>query len=225
MTNKLIFDLGFHNGTDTRYYLKKGYNVIAVEANPALCKQGEKEFKKKIKSGDLVLLNKVFSDKSGTFIDFYIHKNTDWSTADRQKAKYLGILKNKVSVSSISYRDLLTYGLPEYIKCDIEGLDYLLIKQISELSHKKPEYLSFELSRLDYFKIFSYLYISGYSKFQLRNQAHNPEFSSGDFGKYLPSNKWLDFDTVLTQYMKYKELKAIDNVNLALGWVDIHAKL
>ena len=35
--SKVIFDLGMHNGDDTAFYLSRGFNVVALEANPALC--------------------------------------------------------------------------------------------------------------------------------------------------------------------------------------------
>jgi hypothetical protein len=35
-TNDLIFDLGMHNAADTKFYLDKGFRVVALEANPAL---------------------------------------------------------------------------------------------------------------------------------------------------------------------------------------------
>lgn len=37
MNPDLIFDLGMHHGHDSEYYLKKGFQVVAVEANPLLC--------------------------------------------------------------------------------------------------------------------------------------------------------------------------------------------
>ena len=30
----LIYDVGFHQGEDTAYYLKKGFRVVAFEAHP-----------------------------------------------------------------------------------------------------------------------------------------------------------------------------------------------
>ena len=33
----LIFDVGCNDGQDSDFYLKKGFRVVAVEANPALC--------------------------------------------------------------------------------------------------------------------------------------------------------------------------------------------
>jgi len=222
--NNLIFDLGFYNGVDTDNYLKKGFNVVAVEADPNLYIIGKEKFRKEIDSGKLILLNKIFSD-IGIACNFFIHpEHQDWSTADKDKADFWKIEYKTILVEVITYRDLiLKYGKPYYIKCDIEGFDYLLIDQINN-SIIKPKYVSCELSRLDYYKIFSLLYVAGYTKFQLINQLHNDKYSSGDFGDFLPADKWLDFDECLTRYMKYKELKAIDNINLALGWLDVHAK-
>ena len=33
---KLIYDIGLHRGEDTAYYVARGFNVIAIEANPDL---------------------------------------------------------------------------------------------------------------------------------------------------------------------------------------------
>ena len=35
--NLLIFDIGCHLGEDSEFYLRKGFKVVAVEANPELC--------------------------------------------------------------------------------------------------------------------------------------------------------------------------------------------
>jgi len=34
----LIYDVGVHQGEDTDFYLKKGFRVVGIEANAALCK-------------------------------------------------------------------------------------------------------------------------------------------------------------------------------------------
>ena len=49
--------------------------------------------------------------------------------------------------------------------------------------------------------------------------------SSGFFGNDLPSDKWFSHKGALARYEKYKELKIIDNKELAIGWLDLHAKL
>ena len=44
MKGDLIYDLGLHTGQDTEFYLKKGFNVVAIEANPLLVTEAEARF-------------------------------------------------------------------------------------------------------------------------------------------------------------------------------------
>ena len=45
----LIYDVGMHQGEDTDYYLKKGFRVIAFEAEPNLVASCQKRFEVEIK--------------------------------------------------------------------------------------------------------------------------------------------------------------------------------
>jgi len=243
MNKNLIYDLGFFNGDDTDYYLKKGYNVIAIEANPNLFECGKLRFKEEIKSKKLILLNNAFTDTNEQIIKFYIHpKNLDWGTCLKEKAEYWKVPLIHYDIHDIQTINLSAlynkYGCPYYIKTDIEGLDYLVLTQLMTMKHK-PIYLSFELSRLDYYKTFMGLLICEYTGFLLINQLSHVDkidesigykfgnYHSGFFGMdiFKDVNKNLNYDECLTRYIKYKELKIIDNQNLALGWIDIHAKL
>ena len=76
----LIFDIGFHKGEDTLFYLLKGYRVIAVDADPDLINEWQNIFKKYIENGKLLLLNYVISDTNDVDTDFYIGPNTIWSS-------------------------------------------------------------------------------------------------------------------------------------------------
>ena len=45
--NDLIYDIGMHKGEDSEFYLRKGFRVVAFEANPELiasCAQRRREF-------------------------------------------------------------------------------------------------------------------------------------------------------------------------------------
>ncbi len=48
--NDLIIDVGMHRGEDANYYLKRGYNVIAIDANPNIIKYVNKKFEQEVKS-------------------------------------------------------------------------------------------------------------------------------------------------------------------------------
>ena len=47
MIEDLIYDVGMHDGDDTAYYLDKGFQVVAVEANPVLVQSGRERFRLK----------------------------------------------------------------------------------------------------------------------------------------------------------------------------------
>ena len=244
MNNNLIFDLGFHIGQDTEFYLKKGFNVVAIEANPDLCTRGRNKFSSYIESGQLKLINKAISINNEK-IKFYIHPtHEDWSSCFKEFINTDNIELQEIEVEGITLKKLFDiYSVPRYLKVDIEGADVIVSKQLSTLE-SKPEYVSFETSRRDYSKIFSFLLLSGYSNFQLINQQKydglmienigkegkiiNYKFelgSSGLFGKDLIEDKWITYDELLSRYIKFIDLRTLDMENLSLGWLDVHAKL
>lgn len=240
----LIFDLGFHNGDDSDFYLAKGFRVVAVEANLELVMSGRKRFAAAIESGQLQLLHRAVTDQPGA-VTFYVHaSNSDWSSCLVDMAESDGSTATRTTVEGITLADLFTgYGVPRYLKVDVEGCDVAVVRQLAARV-VKPPFVSFETGRRDYGGIFSFLFAAGYQRFQLINQALHTQrlmpvapiegcavdyrfskYSSGLFGEDLPADKWLDFDQLLYRYSLYKELKRLDNVELGVGWVDVHARL
>jgi len=243
LNNKLIFDLGFHNGDDTDFYLKKGFKVVALEANPDLIETGKERFQDYIISGQLILLHKAIHFFMGQD-SFYIHQtNINYSSCFKELVEIDKTISKKIDIETITFDKLCNnYGVPYYAKVDVEGCDIFVAEKISKMEIK-PSYVSFELCKKDYSYIFAYLLLSGYTKFQLINQVHNPirklpllqkegnsidytfsEHSSGLFGKDLQDKMWLTYEEMLLHYMKYRELKQLDNQELTFGWIDLHAK-
>jgi FkbM family methyltransferase len=244
INNNLIFDLGFHNGDDADFYLKKGFKVVAIEANPDLINKGKKRFALEIENGQLKLLHNAITDKHGT-ADFFIHPNNDdWSSCFMNIAQSDGSTAKKVVVECITIDDLLSqYGVPRYMKVDIEGCDVIVAKALVDCK-EKPKFVSFETNKREFAQLYSYLFVAGYSLFQLVNQENNPnrippkyskegkaidykfsKFSSGFFGDDLQQEKWLDINSSISNYVYYKTCKEIDNKELGLGWLDLHAML
>ena len=60
MKNWLIYDVGLHKGEDTDYYLKKGFQVVAIEANPELISECKERFKSRVARGDLRIIEGAF---------------------------------------------------------------------------------------------------------------------------------------------------------------------
>lgn len=42
---ELIYDVGFHRGEDTAFYLKKSFRVVAFEAHPRLAENGRSVYR------------------------------------------------------------------------------------------------------------------------------------------------------------------------------------
>src|SRR5262249_50843462 len=87
MDDSLIFDLGCHRGEDSDFYLKKGFKVIAVEANPSLCRALRAKFSNEIADGRLVLVEKAIAEQPGE-VEFFTHEEASiWGTIRADIAK------------------------------------------------------------------------------------------------------------------------------------------
>src|SRR5215471_4359647 len=72
---RIVYDFGMNNGDDVDYYLRKGCQVVGVEANPKLCDDCLRRFEHPVTRGDLVILNVALSDKSSAKpVRFFVHK-------------------------------------------------------------------------------------------------------------------------------------------------------
>lgn len=222
-----VFDLGFFNGDDAKVYLDKGYKVVSVEGDLSSVKKGEERFKQEIADGKLILLNKAISNEKEQ-IEFFISKDQPYRGSCRKDlAEYDGFPSEKFLVETITINELCEkYGVPYYIKIDIDGNEIPAVEQIFKLK-QRPKYLSIELPKQFYAGILSWLWVSGYRKFQFRNQANTSSYhnSSELFGDDLPKDKWITSEEVLSRYMKFRELRDADYEELSIGWLDLHASL
>jgi len=268
--DNLIIDIGMHIGRDTEFYLLKGFNVVAIEANPQLVEKAEKKFSEYIDKKQLKILNIGITQKKGVF-PFYINlEKDDWSSFHNEwntsMMKSSDALKT-VEVEGWPLDELLQeIDIPYYLKIDIEGNDLTCIKALHEVS-ELPKYLSVELptynnlpnQQLNYAEILSHLNVLGYTKFQIVDQSKHPlticpkpakegkyinyefdGYSSGLFGKELPSHRWYSIDDVLYEYLYYikkhhlpKKNKSFKNIIFnkefyensldVNGWFDVHA--
>lgn len=76
----LIYDVGLCDGSDTEFYLAKGYRVVAVEANPALVKSAKERFAWHIAAGWLTVVETAIGPATGR-VAFDVHfSNPHWSS-------------------------------------------------------------------------------------------------------------------------------------------------
>ena len=115
----LIFDLGLHKGEDTEYYLKRGFKVVAVEADEDLVKYNKIRFTKEVKDKRLIILHGAISDTNESKIIFYKNKKKSvWGTAVKSWADRnlsLGFESSIEYVNVIKLNNLFEqYGIPYY---------------------------------------------------------------------------------------------------------------
>ena len=168
MVNNLIFDIGMHTGEDTRFYLNSGYDVIAIEANPFLVEEAKINFSKEINSGRLIILNIGISNEE-KIIPFYInHRLTEWSSFDKSIGSRNNTSYEIKDIQCTSIEKIFEqFGIPFYMKVDIEGNDHYCLTGIPE-DGKGPKYVSCESSSIGWLRI---LGNKGYKKFKMISQS------------------------------------------------------
>ena len=221
MKADLIYDVGSNNGDDADFYLRKGFHVVAVDADASLCEQIANRFRAEVDQGLLTVVHGLVSNSGRKSETFYVFdENPGWSTADAEFRKRLeegGRVSRKIEVPVVAMDELLaTHGVPYYMKIDIEGNDLQALRGLEAFGKARsdrPAYVSTELVREDVRLALEQLLTlerCGYSRFLFTNQgmrthwkAPQPpregkyarfrpdQITTGLFGREL-EGKWMD---------------------------------
>ena len=226
----LIYDVGMHKGEDTDYYLQKGFRVVAFEANPDLVKLCRTRFAKAIDRKELTIIEGAIVDPklqahAPKSIKFYRNrKNSTWGTVNDDWAhrnEILGTNNEVMEVEVVDFKECLRqYGIPYYLKIDIEGSDLVCLESLLHFDIK-PNYISIESEKTTFRALeeqIDLLVQLGFGQFksvQQENIAFQvspdpakegttinyqfPSGSSGLFGEDLPG-KWKTKHSILREY-------------------------
>jgi FkbM family methyltransferase len=225
----LIYDVGMHNGSDTDFYLKKGFRVIAFEANPDLVEECTRRFADEIKHGKLTvvegaIVEPAFENGGRKTIQFYKNKDLAiWGTVSADldsRNRRWGTSSETIEVPIVDFAQCLKeYGMPHYLKIDIEGMDLVCLKTLAHF-RQKPDYVSIEsdISSFDKLQeeldLFTQLGYTGFKCVQQSRTGHQKEPNppregrysgqpldgcSGLFGADLPS-QWKDYTQIQKEY-------------------------
>lgn len=226
----LVYDVGMYKAEDTEYYLKKGFKVVAFEAQPALVEECTARFAKEIDSGQLVIVYGAIvsaeEKKKNPTVKFF--RNIDcgvWSTVVTDRAmmnEKWGTTNEIIEVPAVDFGECVAkYGVPHFLKIDIEGMDIVCLTALRQFD-EKPDYISMESDKISFAKIEDELGLFkelGYCHFQAVNQesikfqkepAHTKEGSYAGYNRFQPGasglfgaelrNRWTDFDGIVRQY-------------------------
>ena len=225
--DECVFDVGSNNGDDTAYYLRKGFRVIAIEANPTLAKVLRRRYADEIEVGKVKVLNIAVIADGRSQIEFFVN-DVDRMISTAIAPENSGSFRSVRVRSETLSRLIRKFGLPYYLKLDIEGCDHGVLHELFATPHRPP-FISAESHSIE---VLINLVAAGYRRFKVvegrfvhlpyyRGTFYDatgepfthefPEHSSGPFGDDIPG-PWLDLDEVF-EYLSVH----------GLGWKDIHA--
>jgi len=164
---QLIYDVGMNNGDDTAYYLRRGFRVVAIEANPDLVANAAKRFADEVATKRLMILNVGIAAEEGVLSFWICETNSRLSSFDRRLASLDGSCPHhEIRVPCRRFRSLLEeFGVPFYVKVDIQGNDFLCVEDLDP--HQLPKFISVsEVSLL------ALLRKRGFNYFKCISQTH-----------------------------------------------------
>ena len=174
----VIFDVGMHDGADTAFYLHQGYAVLAIEADPVLASRGSERFAAAIDAGQLQILNVGIATRTGCATFWICDDNSLWSSLDRTIASRNHSRHHPVDIETQRFSQILdTFGVPEYLKIDIEGFDSLCVADLDR--RRLPRFISVEsecvgdgvtLADSEATAMLTLLRDAGYTRFRLVSQ-------------------------------------------------------
>jgi len=231
----VIFDFGAHKGRNIPYYLQKATKVVAIEANPELCVEISKKYRKFVSNQRLIIVNTVIVEHTNLnkFVDFYINENKTFLSS-------LKPMKNskdfkKVSLPSNSIEDVISQNLEQneilyFAKFDLEGFDAVAVREMFKAGYY-PQYVSLEchdstsltvfkdLEEYSLFKIVDGESVSKqYKKVKITSQNGSyktfrfEHHSAGPFGEDIHGD-WVTFEEIESEFER-----------VGFGWKDICAK-
>jgi FkbM family methyltransferase len=165
----LVYDVGMNNGDDTAYYLHRGYRVVAIEADPEIAQECEVRFRQEIATGRLTILNVAVGPQPGV-AQFCIYlDHSHWNSFSQGRAAAAGLRTKMIDVTVRPFNEILAeFGIPHYLKIDIEGSDLHCLQGLRP--EAVPTYISLELTELDDLLALRDL---GYDRFKIVLQRHH----------------------------------------------------
>jgi FkbM family methyltransferase len=204
--NDLIFDIGANRGVKAGIFLKLGARVIAVDPDVSNQKTlAERFLAYRLRRKPVVVVGKAVSDRNG-HETFWVSEpgfemntlNAKWAeTLEKDPARFGRTFefREKRQVETITLEQLIsTYGLPFYIKIDVEGYEPNVLKGLQTA----VPYLSFEVNLPD-FKSEGEQCIA-----RLREIAANGAFNCA-VGDRLMFSDWMSHDAFAKAFVEIRE--------------------
>lgn len=235
---ELIVDVGMHDGRDAEFYLRKGFDVVAIEADRDLVRTASERLAPWIETGQLEIREVAVAHRDGEVRFFANPGHDDWGTISEdhvRRNERHGHPSEERIVPGVRFERLIGEldRVPYYVKIDIEGADQLCLNGLAACE-SPPRYVSVETSLNsdeEAQRQFTTLGELGYDAFKLVNQGANPSYRcpnppregayvetrfdtlcSGPFGEETPA-RWLSFDEAWRRYRRILREQSVFGVS------------
>lgn len=218
----LLFDIGANRGDATYAGLRKGYEVVAIEAAPRVFAELAGNF---IYSPNVKLLKFAVSDSVGEHVEFFECVEDGLSTLEKdwltnEKLPYNGKQYRTIKAVTCTIDWLVEkYGTPDLIKIDVEGAEWVVLRGMT----KKYKDVCFEWTLQtadDHRKQLEYLADLGYTEvgpqFIVQHLEEPKEyFAIEDFD----FNAWLEKESPMWENGGWKEANLRPTADVGMLWV------
>lgn len=222
----LAYDIGAYNGDTTDCILKYYDEVICIDANPNIIDELNIKYKD---DPNVKIIEGCISDSLDKQSKFYVSSNQELCSIYKNMAdSYIWLTgeSKEILVDNINIVNIINqYGLPKYMKIDIEGADVIALNQLSVLN-KLPNFISCELQWTSIEKDADVLILNklkelGYTKFYIYNNVSNCINNIYN----VSWDKCIDFENNNEYWMSYEDTyQFIKSIYIDKGnWYDIFA--
>ena len=183
----LIYDIGANRGEDAEFYLRKGFRVVAIEADPDLALACRRRLRHFLEAGRLTIIEGAIVEPHALAagqrtVRFYKNDaNPVWGTVRAEWAERnerLGALSRPIDVPVLDLHDVLrAHGVPHYMKIDIEGVDLVCVRALGRF-RERPDFVSLESDKTCFAGVareVDELAALGYVAFQAVEQSAVPQ--------------------------------------------------
>ena len=230
----LVYDVGMFNGDDTAYYLKKGFRVVGIEANPHLIPKLTERFAAEIEQKRLLIENVAVAEVDGEVELFIAGDDKPQSSLTRRVLDLHNVPVTSTRVRGLTLSRLVRrHGAPVFMKIDVENSDLLALRDLATHGIKPPD-ISVEAHET---AVIVQLNKMGYTRYRFINGKVVPTrfadarvcrldgthvaftftlHSSGPFGDDF-DEPWLTFEQAMAVWSCRQSI-------LGPGWYDVHAR-
>jgi len=208
--NDLVFDVGANVGNRTKPLLNIGARVVAIEPQKKCCKILEKKFGNKI---EIVPIGLGETEEIKDFFVANIHTSSSFSTewidvVKKERFKDFITWKKPIKIQITTLNKLIVrYGLPKFIKIDVEGYELEVLKGLT---------YAVDLISFEYIPEQIHKAIDCISQIEKYNSEIECNFSKGESMEFSLKN-WQSA-TDFKNYILSQEFSS------TIGWGDIYVR-